>query len=65
MNDLDIFYPNQHDIQLTDFEKEMIKSIDKKIDSIREYIFENEDGFHITCGVITSVIMLSTFGIIF
>ncbi len=65
MNDLDSFYINQNNNELSEFEKEIIKKIDKKIDNIREYLFENEDGFHISCGIVTSVIMLSVFGFIF
>ncbi len=65
MNDLDSFYINQNNNELSEFEKEIIKKIDNKIDNIREYLFENEDGFHISCGIVTSVIMLSVFGFIF
>lgn len=65
MNDLELFYTNQNNVELTDFEKNIIKNIDKKINNIREYFCENEEGFHISCGIITSVIMLTTFGIIF
>jgi hypothetical protein len=65
MNDLDTFYINQNNFELSDFEKEIIEKIDKKINSIQEYIFENEDGFHISCGIVTSVFMLSVFGFIF
>jgi hypothetical protein len=57
---------NDYNIQeLSDFEKNLIKSLDKNIDKIKEYICENEEGFHISCGIITSIIMLGVFGIIF
>lgn len=64
MNDYD-FNQYENKNELNDYEKYIIRKIDNNINEIKEYFFENEEGFHICCNIVVSTIMLSSFGIIF
>lgn len=70
MSDIGIYMDDYNETinnnnQLNDYEKNIIKNIDKKINQIKEYMCENEEGFHICLGIVSSTIMICTFGIIF
>ena len=64
-NSIDTYIDTYSKKELNDYDKKIILYIDEKLNSMIEYMCENEDGFHITCGIVTSVFMLTTFGIIF
>jgi hypothetical protein len=64
MNDIEIWMEEERR-EVPPFERSLIQQMDQNIQRCIDFICYHEEGFHISCGVVSSILMISLFGSIF
>ena len=63
MNDIEIWMEEEREVPA--FERNLIQEMDRQFQSCIDFVCYHEEGFHISCGIVSSILMISLFGSIF